>query len=390
MIEDDPDSALLMSLHLSDACGGALRFSLETAETLAAGLELLQRREYSVVLLDLTLPDSRDLETLKRVRARAPDVPVVVLTNLLDERAAFEAVAEGASDFLIKERFEPSQLRRALGYAIERNRRADELRRLEKLRSEARERQRVESFKDRVLSTVAHELRSPMTIAKAAICNLLDGLAGALTEEQRQLLAIAQRNNERLARLIGNFLDLSRLESGQVKVAPESVDLAALAAELVDERRVAHGERLLLRVEPPASPALAWADRDLAAQLLGNLLDNACRHARSAVRVELQTGDAQVVARVRDDGPGVPADKARTLFQRFVQLDRPTGGAGYKGTGLGLAICQEIARLNEGRVWFEPGAGPGATFGFSLPRSKARAAAEKSHENESAQSPGRR
>lgn len=385
MIEDDPDSALLMSLHLSEACGSDLRFSLETAQSLGEGLERLRKRDYSVVLLDLSLPDSRGLDTVRRLRASAHDVPVVVLTNLSDERTAFEAVAEGAQDFLTKERFEPHQLRRALGYAIERTRHVAELRRLEKLRSDAAERLRVEKFKDQVLSTVSHELRSPMTIAKAAICNLIDGLAGPLVDDQKQLLAIAERNLERLARLINNFLDLERLESGHAKVEPRAVELGLLARELAEERALAHGA---LRFEAPKDrlPA-AWVDPDMAAQLLGNLLDNACRHARTTIRMEAAADEKEVVLRVRDDGPGVPADRAKTLFQRFVQLDRPKAGAGYKGTGLGLAICQEIARVNGGRIWLEPPGAGGAVFGFALPLAADREA--NAHEQAPAESPHR-
>lgn len=382
LIEDDADSALLMSLHLSEACGDNLRFSIETAQTLAAGLERLGARAYSVVLLDLTLPDSRGLETLTRLRAKFPQAAVVVLTNLSDGKLAFEAVLDGAEDFLVKERFEPHQLRRALAYAIARTRRAAELRRLEQLRAETRERQRIETFKDQVLGTVAHELRSPMTIAKAALENVLDGLAGPVPADQRQLLDIAGRNLERLSRLISNFLDLERLKSGRVKLAPKRLDLARVAGEALEERRLRHKETLDLRLRLAGEPALAWADPDTAYQLVGNLLDNACRYARKTVTLSIEPGGEDVVVRVQDDGPGIDPEKARSLFQRFVQLDRPAGGAGPKGTGLGLAICQEIARLNGGKVWLEPPDGKGARFGFSLPKTSGREA--DAHERQSA------
>ena len=106
LIEDDPDYTLLMNLYIDEACGGSMRHEVVSAVSLAQGLDLLARREFDIVLLDLMLPDSQGLETLAALRKRAPGVPVVVLTNLALEETGLKAIGEGAQDFLIKSKVE--------------------------------------------------------------------------------------------------------------------------------------------------------------------------------------------------------------------------------------------------------------------------------------------
>ncbi|MDE2291799.1 MAG: response regulator, partial [Elusimicrobia bacterium] len=306
LIEDDPDAELLLSIQLNAACGRDLRFTMESAATLEAGLERLKAEgDFSLLLLDLTLPDSRGIETVVRAKAACGDVPVVVLTGAADEGLGLQAVSAGAQDFLQKDHLEPQALRRALSYAIQRTL----ARRVEQIEAEIRERRRIEAFKDQVIGTVAHELRSPLTVTKAAIANMADGLTGTLNEEQSQLLGLASRNLERLSRIISNFLELSRLESGRARVAPRRVDSRRLLGELLEGMRLADRAGRLSWEDglPPALPH-ARVDPDLFCQLVQNLLDNASRFARSRVRLEARAAGPDLVISVLDDGPGVPPE----------------------------------------------------------------------------------
>jgi signal transduction histidine kinase len=363
LIEDDPDAELLLSYQLGAACGDTLRFTMESSPTLAAGLQRLrEEKDFSLVILDLTLPDSAGVDTVARAKAACGEVPIVVLTGRADEALGLEAVAAGAQDFLQKDKLEPLALRRALSYAIQRGL----ARRLEQLEADIRERRRIEVFKDQVIGTVAHELRSPLTVTKAAIANLADGLAGAMSDEQSQLLLLARRNLERLARIINNFLELSRLESGRARLAPQRVDARRLLTELVDGMRLAdRDQRLEWTAALPRSLPPVRVDPDLFCQLAQNLLDNASRFARGRVTVEAAVEGPDLVVSVLDDGPGLDEDQAARLFERFSQAERPQA-PGYKGSGLGLAICREIARASGGRVWVEPARGRGV-FRASLP-----------------------
>ena len=121
LIEDDPDYALLMSFYVSEACGGAHKYELQTAPRLDKGLALLKNQEIDVVLLDLLLPDCEGVETLMRLRREAPSVPVLVLTSLDAERTDLRrrSLAAGARDFLVKGKVDAPRLQQAIAYALE-------------------------------------------------------------------------------------------------------------------------------------------------------------------------------------------------------------------------------------------------------------------------------
>lgn len=461
MIEDDADYAYMLRLHLAEAGGPNARYVIHSAGTLAEGRELLSSAGFDVVLLDLMLPDSRGLDGLAALRRQAPELPVVVMTNLNDEETGLQAIAQGAQDFLIKEKVNAIALKRTIGYARERSRllnqfeaiidrstegmlvvdraghilyanaaaltffdqRMDEmlgrtfdfpllpgthreiswkasggervgqlrvaelewrmdkaflasihditeLRKLEQLKAEIKERRRIDKLKDEFISSVSHELRSPLTVIKAVVVNLWDGLAGPMTEPQNQLIYMALRNVERLARIVNNVLDISRLESGRAKLRPRPLDLRQVVLEAVEGARLVEAKgRVSIGFTLPPQDCPIWADPDMIAQVLNNLLDNAIRHAKSSISVIISShAQDQAQVAVIDDGPGIPVERLPELFDRFLQVNRPVGGAGYKGTGLGLAICREIIRLNGGRIWAESSPGSGARFIFTVPR----------------------
>jgi len=459
LIEDDPDYTLLMNLYINEACGESLKYDMQCAINLSQGLDMLARREFDIVLLDLMLPDSQGLETLAELRRHAPAVPVVVLTNLALEDAGIAAIGSGAQDFLIKSAVNRDTLRRAIGYALERSklygqmeslvsaspdgfvivdasntvryanpaalallgrpldqvqgkpferalpdagssetklpgpngeavvelrqaaiqwrgaparlvtlRDITSLRRLEQVKAEVAERRRLDKLKDNLLSTVSHELRTPLSIIKMAIGSIRDRLIGPLTPDQEKMIHTADRNISRLTRILGNFLDLSRLESGNAAVDIQPLDAAELVREITDDLRMTYkSKNILLLVEAAPDLPRVRADRDMITQVLGNLLDNALRYARERVQVRIAARDGGVVVSVIDDGRGIPEGMSANLFDKFIQLDRPKGGAGYKGTGLGLAICREIMSINGGRIWAENVKDWGAGFHISLP-----------------------
>lgn len=465
LIEDDPDYTLLMNLYLHEA-GGGMKQEIVNAASLAQGLDLLDRGEFDIVLLDLMLPDSQGLDTLAALRRRAPGVPIVVLTNIALEETGVRAIGEGAQDYLIKSKVDQQQLSRTIGYALERSRLygqmeslvrsapdgivivdsarivhyanpaalallgrtaeqlqgkafehpleaegsselklagpngevtaearlapvewrgakaqmvtlrdITDLRKYEQARAEIKERRDMDVLKDKMLSTVSHELRTPLSIVKMAVGTIRDRLAGPLTPEQDNMIQTADRNISRLTRILSNFLDLSRLESGSAYVDPRPFDPVELVREVTDDLRMTYKYKSIsLTVDAAKAVPLVRADRDMITQVLGNLLDNALRYARERVQVRVKKADGDVVISVIDDGRGIPEGKSADLFNKFVQLDRPRGGEGYKGTGLGLAICREIMTINGGRIWAENIKGWGAGFHIALPAEAAAAA----------------
>jgi signal transduction histidine kinase len=195
------------------------------------------------------------------------------------------------------------------------------------------------------------------------------------------LLGLASANLERMVRLLESLLELSRLESGG-EGACVAVDAVAAAREAGEGLFVAAGRpELTFLVEAAGGVPPVRGEPDLVARLLNNLLANAFRHARSRVTVEAALrqsaagAPACVEMRVCDDGPGIAKDRLGDLFEKYVQLGRPSDGGAYKGTGLGLAICRQIVRRLGGTIWAESEPGRGASFRFVLPAFVAEPAA---------------
>lgn len=384
LIDDDPDDRLLISRMLSEP-GWPATINLAWAEDLASGLKLLAQGEFEIVLLDLMLPDSQGLETVKKVIPQAAGVPVVVLTGLNDEKMGYEAVMSGAQDYQVKGNIDGQAFKRVLCYAVERQRLLGRLVKMEQLKAEIKERQRMDKMKDELMSIVSHEMRSPLTIIKAVVCNFRDGLAGRLDEQQKKLVWLENRGVERLEKIIENILDLSRLESGKAEVHAQAINVNAIVNEVASGYQlVARDHQIAIREETAPSLPRAYADPDLVTQVISNLLDNAIRFTKSKILIRTQAGEnGGIKISVIDDGPGISKDCVGDLFSKFVQVNRRLKGEGYKGTGLGLAICKEIIERQNGKIWVECPPGGGAQFHFLLPQFKPAAVLEHGGTRES-------
>jgi signal transduction histidine kinase len=369
LVDDDPEDALLARRALEGADGAGDGFAVAEAASLAGALAALAREPFDVVALDLTLADARGLGTLKAVRDAAPDTPVVVVTGHGDERLGVEAVRRGAQDYLVKGAAPPAALRRAALYAVTRAHLAAQARAIERLSAEVEERRRQADLKDRFFATAAHEVRSPVTVVRAALQMLAEGGGGELNAEQRFMVDLALRNALNLTRQLDDFLELSRLDAGAARPDAADFDPAPPLAE------AAHGFGLVgarrgVAVElesPPALPA-ARADPAMFRRILANLLDNALRFARARVRVGARAGPGETLEFwVEDDGPGIPPERVEGLFKRFSQAGRAAAEDGYRGTGLGLALCKEMVELNFGTLSVAAASGGGTLFTFRLP-----------------------
>lgn len=230
------------------------------------------------------------------------------------------------------------------------------------------ERKKIDVMKDAFLGTVSHEMRTPLTILKAGLTDLQDGLSGSLSSEQREVLEMCNRHTDRLTRIITDILDLSHFESGKLPLRHESVPILALIQRTADEMRPLFEESgTLLRCELPTHEVTIIADSHMVSRILVNLLGNAVRYAEKEIRIAFSQDGQNCIISVMDDGPGIdPAEQGR-LFKKFEQLHRPKGGSGYKGTGLGLALCKEMVELHGGKIWVESALGQGTQFHFSLP-----------------------
>jgi PAS domain S-box-containing protein len=244
---------------------------------------------------------------------------------------------------------------------------------LKKANEQLKEQDRMKS--DFVM-TITHELRTPLTIFKNVISNALAGATGKLTDKLRQNLIMADEAVDRLAMIVSDFFDISKLEAGKIKLSPSSFcicDLAGGIAELF--RPTAQKRGIHIKTELCGNSVTIEADRGRIAQVLNNLIGNSLKFVpdkTGQITVRIIDRDEYILAEVEDNGPGIPPDGIGKLFNRFVQVGKHVG-PGAHGTGLGLAISKEFVTLHNGKIWVENNPGSGAKFSFIVPKAFAKA-----------------
>ena len=223
-----------------------------------------------------------------------------------------------------------------------------------------------ERLRAEFLAMVSHELSTPVATVKGSVVPLMDSPAPPNPAEMRQSFTIINAQADRMRLLIGDLLDVARIETGALSVSPGATEVALLVAEARSAFRSGGGRH---GVEIDLAEDLPWvmADRGRMVQVLGNLLSNAARNSpeSSPIRVSAVMDDVHVAVSVSDEGRGIPAESLPHLFRKFSRIDSGEQGG---GTGLGLAVCKGIVEAHGGRIWAESdGPGLGARFTFTMP-----------------------
>lgn len=219
------------------------------------------------------------------------------------------------------------------------------------------------------LANVSHDLKTPITSVSGWSQALLDGTA-ASPEEQQRAAGVIHDEAERMGRMVAQLLALARLESGELRLRREPLNVAALLEQVIASSAPRAAERGV-QVGLTAPPALfVSADEDRLIEVFANLLDNAISYspAGATVQVAARPVDNQVEIRVQDQGPGIPAEEQQRVFERFYQVEKSrTRSAERRGAGLGLAIAREIVEAHHGRITLHSRPGQGSTFFVYLP-----------------------
>lgn len=231
----------------------------------------------------------------------------------------------------------------------------------------------VDRLKSEFVATVSHELRTPMTSIKGYVEILLMGAAGALNDQQKHFLDTVRVNTERLAVLVNDLLDISRIEAGKVRLNMQPLNLAELAAELVahlKRRSEEEGKQIGIELLAPPNLPPIYGDMERVRQILENLLDNAYlyNYEDGSITVAMQQVGDEIQVDVKDTGFGIPIKEQPRIFERFFRGEGPLV-LGVAGTGLGLSIVQNLINMHHGRIWLESSGVPreGSTFSITLP-----------------------
>jgi PAS domain S-box-containing protein len=229
----------------------------------------------------------------------------------------------------------------------------------------AQQRMRLERSRADLVSTVAHELRSPLTSVKGFTATLLAKWPRFTDDQKKVMLETVNADADRVTRLITELLDVSRIESGRIELHREIVDIPARAWKIIGGR-VAAGD-LVDRyvVDARADLPETWLDADKVDQILANLIENAVRHGAGTVTTVVEpatvAGGPGVAVSVRDQGPGIAPELAPRVFGRFWRAKR-RGGA-----GLGLFIVKGLVEAHGGEIIVQQAPGGGAEFRFTMP-----------------------
>jgi signal transduction histidine kinase len=229
----------------------------------------------------------------------------------------------------------------------------------------AEPRTRLDRSRADLVSTVAHELRSPLTSVKGFTATLLAKWPRFTDDQKKVMLETVNADADRVTRLITELLDVSRIEAGRIEVHRELVDIPSRAMKIISGRVAVGDTPDRYRVEVAPGVPETWLDVDKVDQILANLIENAVRHGAGTVTTVVEPADVAgapgVAVAVRDQGPGIAPEVAPRVFGRFWRAKR-RGGA-----GLGLFIVKGLVEAHGGEIIVQQAPGGGAEFRFTMP-----------------------
>lgn len=238
-----------------------------------------------------------------------------------------------------------------------------------KVQERTAELEQADRLRSQFLSHVSHELKTPLTSIKGFLQNMLDGLAGGVTEKQQRYLMRMLDNSERLIRMIEDLLDRTRIQTGKLELAPEALDVGHSVTDVIEQLRpLAQAKRQQIDLALPAAPLLVWADRDRLFQIVINLVQNAMKFTPEGGRITVTVAPhshRHAGVSVRDTGPGIPPEYVEKIFDPFFRVKQAR--TGVKGLGLGLSIVRTLVELHGGIITARNNPEGGAELQFTIP-----------------------
>jgi signal transduction histidine kinase len=369
-------------------------YSLDCVASYYDAIDALTRCEHDLYLVDYPLDAKTGLDLVRQARADGCVAPIILLSGSHDRDADSLASKSGADDFLLKDGLNSATLDRAMRYALARKRlqaeicqanlqlqqrvkeRTSELNsRNEALQSEIAERKRTEQAlreadrrKDEFLATLAHELRNPLAPLTSAI--QLIASEPQRPDQVQQLASMMSQQLDQLVRLIDDLADVSRINSGKLRLRSEPADLADVVAAAVEQSQpLIDASRHTLKVDLPEQPLIIQGDKVRLAQIISNLLINAAKYTPPGGKIDLTVSrrESEMLIAVRDTGIGIAPEMLTRIFDLFAQVDSSTTRS-HGGLGIGLTIVKTLVEMHGGKIGVSsPGPGRGSEFTVRLP-----------------------
>ena len=243
-------------------------------------------------------------------------------------------------------------------------------------RKEAEEKLKTyDQLKNELAVTVSQELRTSLGIFKGIISNAMSGGLGAISSQLWKSLEIAEKTIDRLSKIISDFLDISKIETGNVQLQKTRVDIQDVVSESIGLlARLAKDKRInLLASLPPEANLAVYADHSLVRQILVNLIDNTIKFSPmgNTIRITVRDMKDEVQINMQDTSNGLGCDDISKVFNNFIQSYK-YAGPGSHGIGLGLYVAKQLIVAQGGQIWAESAPGQGSIFCLTLPRYSAK------------------
>jgi signal transduction histidine kinase len=350
-------------LAMRDSCYQVLTkegYRIETAEDGDSGLQKISQIKPDLVLVDLKMPGMSGMELLEKVVNIDPNIISVVITGYATIESAVEAMKRDAYDFLPKP-FTPDQLRIVTKRGLEKRRLALESVRL---------RREKETMRENFVTLVSHQLRSPLASIKQYFGVILEGFAGEVASKQKEMIERAGKYVDDLLQLIDDWLDMSRIEAGNITEKFEAVDLAPILSETLELLQpLAETRRITLELNLREDLPAIEGDGETLKQAFANLISNGINYNREGGTVMVSVGEEvnDLVVEISDTGIGISEDNLHFVFDEFFSV-RSEETRGINGSGLGLPIAKRIIEAHNGLIKIASELGKGTTLSILLPK----------------------
>jgi two-component system, sensor histidine kinase and response regulator len=325
-------------------------------------------------ILDVAMPagslrvDDRStgFEVCRRLKRdpRTERIPVIFVTALNDTTDRVKAIEAGGDDFLTKphnRQILSARVRSLLRLKFATDALDDSYRKLREL----------EKVRDDLMKMIVHDLKTPLTSVLASLEMALDGDFGEVSETQRRVLGDAESKAEDLLGLIGDLLEVARIEENAIDLDLTAIAPGAFVAEIVHEWEVRfqqEGAKVFVDVAEDA-PVIE-ADKGLLKRVFANLIQNALTHTGRGVEISIMahrdTATGGILFTVADNGPGIPPEYHELIFRKFERAKQPEVPR-VRSSGLGLAFCKLAVEVHGGRIWVRCTEGSGSQFHIALP-----------------------
>ena len=358
VIDDSPLDRKLISKVLERK-----NFQVHSAASGEEGIGMIRKVKPDLILLDIMMDGMDGLETCQHLKKmpECQNVAIIFMTGKTDSDTILQAFSEGASDYITK----PYRIKEAMA-RIETHLKVRSL--LQQHTAFIKALTQANTEKSKFLGIASHDLKNPLVSINGLAHFLASGKFGSMSSTQAEMVSSIYEASEAMLALVNDLFDVALIETGQLSVEIDEVDLYNVVKTSVNLYRItAEKKQIQIEFVENEIPDIVRCDKRQVRRVMDNLLSNAIKFSEpdTTIRVILESDNNWVFFRVADEGPGVPEDEFDKLFQSFSKTSvKPTGGE--TSTGLGLNICKKVMLAHGGDIYAENLPEKGAQFSVQL------------------------